>query len=59
MRAPVNPVKTAAAALPACTRTLIRKGVECVKAEKKVEKAVKPKLPKQASPTAQASVLKF
>jgi hypothetical protein len=56
MIAPVKPTT-----LPACTRTLIRKGVECVKkeVEKKVEKTVKPKLPKQASATAQASVLKF
>ncbi len=34
--------------LPACTRTLVRKGVECAAkaVEKKVEKTEKPKLPK-------------
>ena len=57
MIAPVKPTTT----LPTCTRTLIRKGVECVKkeVEKKAEKTVKPKHPKQASATAQGSVLKF
>ncbi len=46
--------------LPPCNRTLIRKGVECAKkaVEQKVEN-VKAKLPKQASATAQAAVLKF
>jgi hypothetical protein len=38
--------------LPACTRTLIRKGVECAKKEKDEKKPVKSdkvKLPKQAA----------
>ena len=40
--------------LPATFPTLPKKEVE-----KKAEKTVKPKLPKQASATAQAAVLKF
>ncbi len=60
MRAQFSPVHVQPTTLPACTRTLVRKGVECAKkaVEKKVE-TVKAKLPKQASATAQAAVLKF
>ncbi len=56
MIAPIKPTT-----LPACTRTLIRKGVECAKkeVEKKAEKTVKAVLPKHASGTAKAAVLKF
>jgi hypothetical protein len=51
--------------LPACTRTLVRKGVECaakaVEIHKKVEKTEKPKLHKGLglSAAGQAALLKF
>ena len=56
----ISPVKPTT--LPACTRSLIRKGVECAKKEKDEKKPVKSdkvKLPKQASATAHAAALKF
>jgi hypothetical protein len=43
-----NPYTPRTGTHPACTRTLVRKGVECAAkaVEKKVEKTEKPKLPK-------------
>ena len=60
MRAQLFPVHVQPTTLPALPCTLVLKGVECAKkaVDQKVE-TFKVKLPKEASATAQAAVLKF